>query len=147
MSYFSKPTTPNGKLYIGNVKWSNDYKNVMLFASAEARDTFLKSHLTLIKSNVIFYNPNGYIDVKKKIENVESINYALYINDSDISDTSIAVSLRILNTLRRAQRGYMLSLMFFRCTIIQHPITKASLNELSSIRMMMLWTLISCRSR
>lgn len=88
MSYFSKPTTPNGKLYIGNVKWSNDYKNVMLFASAAARDTFLKSHLTLIKSNVIFYNPNGYIDVKKKIENVESINYVLYINDSDISDTS-----------------------------------------------------------
>lgn len=88
MSYFSKPTTPNGKLYIGNVKWSNDYKNVMLFASAAARDAFLKSHLTLIKSNVIFYNPNGYIDVKRKIENVESINYALYINDSDISDTS-----------------------------------------------------------
>jgi len=88
MSYFSKPTTPNGKLYIGNVKWSNDYKNVMLFASAAARDTFLKNHLTLIKSNVIFYNPNGYIDVKKKIENVESINYVLYINDSDISETS-----------------------------------------------------------
>jgi hypothetical protein len=88
MSYFSKPTTPNGKLYIGNVKWSNDYKNVMLFASAAKRDTFLKNHLTLIKSNVIFYNPNGYIDIKKKIENVESINYALYINDSDISDTS-----------------------------------------------------------
>lgn len=88
MSYFSKPTTPNGKLYIGSVKWSNDYKNVMLFASAEARDAFLKSHLTLIKSNVIFYNPNGYIDVKRKIENVERINYVLYINDSDISDTS-----------------------------------------------------------
>lgn len=147
MSYFSKPTTPNGKLYIGNVKWSNDYKNVMLFASAEARDTFLKSHLTLIKSNVIFYNPNGYIDVKRKSKMLRALTMR-FISTILISlILRIAVSLRILNTLRRAQRGYMLSLMFFRCTIIQHPITKASLNELSSIRMMMLWTLISCRSR
>lgn len=85
MSY--KQNTPNGKLYLGHVKWSNDYKHVMLFSSESARNAFMTSHLSLVKSNVIYYNPNRYIDVGKKLEDLETKNYAFYINDSDISDT------------------------------------------------------------
>ena len=54
---------PNGKLYVGNVKWSNDYKNVMLFDTRIKRNEFLESHLTLLKENVIFINPNRYVDI------------------------------------------------------------------------------------
>lgn len=82
-----KSGTPNGKLYLGNVKWSNDYKHVMLFASESARNSFMTSNLTLKKENVIYYNPNKYIDVEGKLQNCESYNYAYYINDSDISNT------------------------------------------------------------
>ena len=57
MSYLSNPTSPNGKLYVGNVKWSNDYKHVMLFASASARNSFFTTNLTKIKENVIYYQP------------------------------------------------------------------------------------------
>lgn len=44
-----KGGTPNGKLYLGHVKWSNDYKHVMLFSSESARNSFMTSHLTLKK--------------------------------------------------------------------------------------------------
>lgn len=85
MSY--KSGTPNGTLYAGNVKWSNDYKHVMLFSSQSARNDFLTSHLTKLKNNVIYYNPNNFIDVAGKLQNVEEYNYVAYKNDSDISNT------------------------------------------------------------
>ena len=85
MSYNSD--TPNGKLYIGRVKWSNDYKHVMQFASESARNTFMTSNLNKVKENVIYYNPNKYIDVYSKLQGVEKYNYAYFINDSDISNT------------------------------------------------------------
>lgn len=85
MSY--KSGTPNGTLYAGNVKWSNDYKHTMLFKSQSARNDFMTSHLTKLKNNVIYYNPNNYIDVEGKLQNAETYNYVAYKNDSDISNT------------------------------------------------------------
>lgn len=82
-----KGGTPNGKLYLGHVKWSNDYKHVMLFNSESTRNNFMTSHLTLKKENVIYYNPNKYIDVNGKLQSCEKYNYAYYVNDSDISST------------------------------------------------------------
>lgn len=85
MSY--KLGTPDGTLYAGNVKWSNDYTHTMLFASQSARDDFMKNHLYKLKNNVIYYNPNRYIDVAGRLQNAESYNYVFYNNDSDISST------------------------------------------------------------
>lgn len=85
MSY--KSGTPNGTLYAGNVKWSNDYKHTMLFSSQSARDDFMQNHLSKLKNNVIYYNPNRYIDVAGRLQNAESYNYVFYKNDSDISST------------------------------------------------------------
>lgn len=85
MSY--KSGTPNGTLYAGNVKWSNDYKHTMLFKHQSARNDFMTSHLTKLKNNVIYYNPNNYIDVEGKLQNAETYNYVAYKNDSDISNT------------------------------------------------------------
>lgn len=90
----------NGSLYVGNVKWSTDNANVMLFASnldtdsakasgKTARDNFLKSHLTKIKSNVIWYDPNTYVDIKGRIKSVDNVNYCFYIPDPDILDISL----------------------------------------------------------
>lgn len=76
---------PNGKLYIGNVKWNGDYTHTMLFSSKSARDNFMKSNLSLIKSNVIQFNPNDYIDVDTKIDGIDEYNYVYYVDDSDIS--------------------------------------------------------------
>lgn len=85
MSY--KSGTPNGTLYAGNVKWSNDYKHTILFNSQSARNDFMTSNLSKLKNNVIYYNPNRYIDVAGKLQNAESYNYVFYTNDSDISNT------------------------------------------------------------
>jgi hypothetical protein len=85
MSY--KSGTPNGTLYAGNVKWSNDYKHTMLFTSQSARDDFMQDNLSKLKNNVIYYNPNRYIDVAGRLQNAESYNYVFYSNDSDISST------------------------------------------------------------
>ena len=85
MSY--KSGSPNGILYAGNVKWSNDYKHTMLFSSQSARDDFMQDTLSKLKNNVIYYNPNRYIDVAGKLQNAESYNYVFYSNDSDISST------------------------------------------------------------
>lgn len=85
MSY--KSGSPNGTLYAGNVKWSNDYKHVMLFSSQSTRNNFMVSNLSKLKNNVIYYNPNQYIDVAGKLQNAESYNYVFYTNDSDISNT------------------------------------------------------------
>jgi len=87
MSYLSKPSSPNGVLYVGAVKWSNDYKNIMLFKNKTKRNEFMTENLTLLKNNVIFYSPNNYIDIRGKIKNVEHLNYCYFVNDSDISNT------------------------------------------------------------
>lgn len=85
MSYLNK--NPNGVLYAGTVKWSNDYKHVMLFANRNARNTFLENNLSLVRNKLIYVNPNAYVDIKDKIENAETINYVYYKNDSDFSNT------------------------------------------------------------
>lgn len=85
MGYFQN--SPNGVLYLGNVKWSNDNTHVMLFASKNARNSFMISNLSLVKSNVIYNSPNTYIDIESKVANAESINYAFFKNDSDISSS------------------------------------------------------------
>ena len=47
----------------------------------------MTSNLSLVKSNVIYNSPNTYIDIESKIANAESINYAFFKNDSDISSS------------------------------------------------------------
>lgn len=85
MSYLNG--SPNGKLYVGAVKWSNDYTHVMLFSGKTARNTFMTNHLSIISNQITFINPNGYIDVEGEIVDVENLNYCYYTNDSDISNT------------------------------------------------------------
>lgn len=85
-----------GSLYLGNVKWSTDNANVMLFSALDteehkaqgktARNNFMKNHLTKVKSNVIWYDPNTYVDIKGRIKSVDSVNYCYYEPDPDILD-------------------------------------------------------------
>ena len=78
----------NGEIYVGNVKWSNDYKHVMKFASKAARTTFLKSHLTKLDNAIAAVSSlNGYIDVDGKLQGFEGANYVMFKNDSDFSGT------------------------------------------------------------
>lgn len=86
MAYLSNGTG-NGSLYIGNVKWNNEYKHVMMFSSLARRNSFLTEHLTKISGSVVFINPNSYVDINAKIEGCENLNYCFYTNDSGISDT------------------------------------------------------------
>lgn len=86
MAYISKGVG-NGTLYIGHVKWSNDYKNTMLFSNKNARDSFFTSRLKKVLQNVAFIDPNKYVDIKGKLENVESYNYCYFVNDDEISST------------------------------------------------------------
>ena len=76
---------PNGELYIGSVKWGSDYKNVVNFGNTANRDNFLKTHLTKVKSNVVYFNPNGIIKIDSKIQGIANYNYVFFRNDSDIS--------------------------------------------------------------
>ena len=84
----------NGELYVGNVKWSNDYKHVIAFTdgngtfSAATRTSFLKSHLTKLDNNIAaIASLNSYIDVDGKLSGFENANYLMFKNDSDFSDT------------------------------------------------------------
>ena len=89
-----------GKLYVGNVKWSNDYANVMLFATdlstteAKAqgktrRNAFMKKQLREVKTNVIWYDPNSFVDIKGRIKSIDNVNYCYYEPDTDILDTPL----------------------------------------------------------
>lgn len=87
----------DGHLYIGTVKWSNDYKHTMLFTtvsgntyslSRTARNSFMTSNLSEVADNVVYINPNKYIDVAGKIDGLDNKNYVYFYNDSDIGGTS-----------------------------------------------------------
>ena len=84
MSYFDG--TPNGKLWIGSVKWSNDYQNVMNFGTKAKRDRFLTSKLKQVDTERVYMSKNGVITVDKYIKNIDTYNYCYFINDTDISD-------------------------------------------------------------
>ena len=78
----------NGKIFIGHVKWNNDYKHVMDFGSAATRDSFLRTHLTEQNGKIgIVPSPNGYIDLDGVISGIENKNYLYYCNSSDIGNT------------------------------------------------------------
>ena len=76
---------PNGVLYIGNVKWSNDYTNVMLFNSIAARNAFMIENLRKEDGKIIYINPNRYIDINGNIAHVENANYIFYKNDDSVT--------------------------------------------------------------
>ena len=84
MSYFNG--TPNGKLWLGSVKWSNDYQNVMNFDTKAKRDSFLKSKLKQVDTERVYMSKNGVITIDKYIKNIDKCNYCYFVNDSDISD-------------------------------------------------------------
>lgn len=77
---------PNGKLWAGNVKWSSDYKHIMLFNSESARNTFFKEHLKQVENDRIYFEHNGQIKIDGNINGIENYNYCVFQNDSDISD-------------------------------------------------------------
>ena len=86
--------TPNGELYIGSVKWSSDFKHVVLFTNADgvrsetARNAAILKLLKKQPNPIIkVTSPNGYIDVDGTVADVEKANYLVYKNDSDISNT------------------------------------------------------------
>lgn len=87
----------DGHLYIGHVKWSNDYKHTMLFTtvsnnqftlSKSARNSFMTSTLTSVSEKVVYINPNKYVDVAGKIKGLDNKNYLFFYNDSDIGGNS-----------------------------------------------------------
>ena len=87
----------DGHLYIGHVKWSNDYKHTMLFTtvsnnkftlSRTARNTFMTTNLSSVSEKVVYINPNKYVDVAGKIKGLDNKNYLFFYNDSDIGGTS-----------------------------------------------------------
>ena len=137
MSYLND--NPNGKLYLGTVKWSNDYSHVMLFSSESARNSFMESHLTLKKNNVIYYNPNKYIDVDGKLQSCEKYNYLYFINDSDVSTTKylcfitdyeyIAPNVTRLYVELDVFQMYYYSTTFFQSYIERAIISKAEDNQ------------------
>ena len=69
---------PNGKLWVGNVKWSSDYKHIMLFNSESARNTFFKEHLKLIETDRVYFEHNGQIKIDGDINNIEHCNYCVF---------------------------------------------------------------------
>lgn len=79
---------PNGKLYIGYVKWVRDNPNVMLFDSKTDRNNFFinSSDFVLVTDKLKGFNPNGTITLPFNLENSEKYNYIFYQNDSDISN-------------------------------------------------------------
>lgn len=77
---------PNGKLWVGNVKWSSDYKHIMLFNSESARNAFFKEHLNQVENDRIYFEHNGQIKIDGNINGIENNNYCVFQNDSDISD-------------------------------------------------------------
>ena len=77
---------PNGKLWVGNVKWSSDYKHIMLFNSESARNTFFKEHLKQVENDRVYFEHNGQIKIDGNIKGIENNNYCVFQNDSDISD-------------------------------------------------------------
>lgn len=78
---------PNGTLYIGRVKWNNDYLNVVDFETELKRNSFFKNHLKKINANVLYIDPNGEAKIDEPLKNVENYNYMFYSNDDEISPT------------------------------------------------------------
>lgn len=78
---------PNGFLYIGNVKWDNEYKNVVDFKDENARNEFFKKNFKKINANVLAINPNGSCKIAKNLEDLEKYNYIFYQNDNEVSST------------------------------------------------------------
>lgn len=77
---------PDGILYVGNVKWSADYKHVILFSNTAARDSFMQSNLTLKTNRIVYANPNDYIDVEGTIDDLKRVNYVYFKPDNQISN-------------------------------------------------------------
>lgn len=85
-----------GRLYLGNVKWSTDNKNVFLFGKITntnerakgklLRDDWMKTHLNLIKNNIIWQSPNTFVDINGRIKGLDTVNYCYYIPDESIGD-------------------------------------------------------------
>lgn len=84
MSY--KSGSPNGTLYAGNVKWSNDYKHVMLFNSQSVRNDFMIGHLSKLKTMLYTITLIDILMLPAISKMLKVITMFLF-NDSDISNT------------------------------------------------------------
>lgn len=125
----------NGKIYIGHVKWNNDYKHVMDFGNAATRDRFLKSYLTEQKGKIgLVPSPNGYIDLVGVISGIENQNYLYYCNSSDIADTYYCCFITNYEILAKETtrvyveldifQQYFYDSSYYRCILERAHITK-----------------------
>lgn len=78
----------NGVVYIGRVKWNDDYKNVMLFKSKSDRNDFLFSHLIKLDGNIGIEptQSTSYIDINGALKDIDNYNYIFYKRDSSADD-------------------------------------------------------------
>ena len=125
----------NGKIYIGHVKWNNDYKHVMDFGNAATRDRFLKSYLVEQKGKIgLVPSPNGYIDLAGVISGIENQNYLYYCNSSDIADTYYCCFITNYEILAKETtrvyveldifQQYFYDSSYYRCILERAHITK-----------------------
>ena len=78
----------NGQVYIGHVKWNDDYKNVMLFKTKSDRNDFLTSHLHKLDGNIGIEpaQSTSYIDINGALKDIDNYNYVFYKRDSSADD-------------------------------------------------------------
>lgn len=128
----------NGKLYIGRVKWDNDFNSgnysAMLFDSESARDKFFMDNFRLIKSNLIYQSPDTYIDVKERIEGIDDYNYIFFTNDSDISNQKYCCFLNNYeyiapNTTRLYLELDVFQMLMYKTTFYQSYIERATVKR------------------
>ena len=131
--------TYNGAIWLGSVKWNDDFKNVMRFQSKTVRDNFMLSHLTRQPNNIAaISSPNGFIDVLGTINDIENYNYLMYVNDSNFSTTKyhcfitdyeiIAEKTTRLFIKLDVFQQYFYDTTFFKCIVERGHISKAEDN-------------------
>ena len=79
----------NGVLYIGSVPWGSDYKNVWLASTRKAHYDYFVRKLKRIEAHIVFAHPNAYIDVKGDIGSLNTVNYLMFSNSTDIEESNL----------------------------------------------------------
>lgn len=128
----------NGKLYCGTVKWDDNFNSgnysAMLFSNEADRNSFFKTNLNIIKDNVIFINPEKYVDIDTKLQGVENWNYCYYINDSDISTTEYCCFITNFeyiapNTTRLYLSPDYFQMLFYKTTFYRSYVERATVKR------------------
>lgn len=128
----------NGEVWLGHVKWNNDYKHVMDFGSKTTRNNFLIGTNGILNKRDgklgMIPNPNGYIDIDGIVENIENKNYLVYTNSDDITDTKYFCFITNYEILARRNtrvyiqldifQQYFYDAEYFKCIVERGHISK-----------------------